>query len=92
MMVTLAGAMSTARIGRILGRLIREGKVHAITCTGANLEEDVFNLLAANDYRDHRGLARRSAPRTRRSSTTRASTASPTRASPRRSCATSRSA
>ena len=51
MMVTLAGAMSTARIGRILGRLIREGKVHAITCTGANLEEDVFNLLAANDYR-----------------------------------------
>lgn len=50
MMVTLAGAMSTARIGRILGRMIREGKVQAITCTGANLEEDVFNLLAANDY------------------------------------------
>ncbi|MBX7191410.1 MAG: deoxyhypusine synthase family protein [Sandaracinaceae bacterium] len=59
MMVTLAGAMSTARIGRILGRLIRKGYVHAITCTGANLEEDVFNLLAANDYRiieDYRGL------------------------------------
>jgi deoxyhypusine synthase len=51
MMITLAGAMSTARIGRILGRLIRSGRVHAITCTGANLEEDVFNLLAANDYR-----------------------------------------
>jgi deoxyhypusine synthase len=51
MMVTLAGAMSTARIGRILGRMIREDKVHAITCTGANLEEDVFNLLAAEDYR-----------------------------------------
>lgn len=51
MMVTLAGAMSTARIGRILGRLIRAGKVHAICCTGANLEEDVFNLLAANDYK-----------------------------------------
>jgi len=50
MMVTLAGAMSTARIGRILGRMIRQGKVHAITCTGANLEEDVFNLLAAKDY------------------------------------------
>ncbi len=59
MMVTLAGAMSTARIGRILGRLIRKGYVHAICCTGANLEEDVFNLLAANDYRiiaDYRGL------------------------------------
>lgn len=50
MMVTLAGAMSTARIGQILSRMIREGKVHAITCTGANLEEDLFNLLAANDY------------------------------------------
>ncbi len=51
MMVTLAGAMSTARIGRILGRLIKKGFVHAITCTGANLEEDVFNLVAANDYK-----------------------------------------
>ncbi len=50
MMVTLAGAMSTARIGRILGRMIREDKVHAITCTGANLEEDIFNLLAAEEY------------------------------------------
>ena len=50
MMVTLAGAMSTARIGRILSRLIRTDRVHAICCTGANLEEDVFNLLAANDY------------------------------------------
>ncbi len=59
MMVTLAGAMSTARIGRILGRMIRAGKVHAVCCTGANLEEDVFNLLAANDYKiieDWRGL------------------------------------
>lgn len=59
MMITLAGAMSTARIGRILGRMIDAGYVHAICCTGANLEEDVFNLLAANDYkiiRDYRGL------------------------------------
>lgn len=50
MMVTLAGAMSTARIGRILSRMIRAGKVHALCVTGANLEEDIFNLLAANDY------------------------------------------
>jgi len=50
MLISLAGAMSTARIGRILSRLIREDKVHAISCTGANLEEDIFNLLAANDY------------------------------------------
>ena len=59
MLISLAGAMSTARIGRILGRLIRAGQVQAISCTGANLEEDVFNLLAAGDYeiiKDWRGL------------------------------------
>jgi len=50
MMVTLAGAMSTGEIGIILSRMIREGKVHAISCTGANLEEDVFNLVAHDEY------------------------------------------
>ena len=50
LMVTLAGAMSTARIGRTLARMIRAGHVHAVTCTGANLEEDVFALLAADRY------------------------------------------
>ncbi|HEX7010451.1 MAG TPA: deoxyhypusine synthase family protein [Phycisphaeraceae bacterium] len=50
MMITLAGAMSTAKLGQILARMIREDKVHAICCTGANLEEDLFNLLAYNDY------------------------------------------
>jgi deoxyhypusine synthase len=50
MMVTLAGAMSTGELGIILARMIREGKVHAISCTGANLEEDVFNLLAHDEY------------------------------------------
>jgi len=50
MMVTLAGAMSTAGIGRTLARMIQQDKVHAITCTGANLEEDIFLLLAGNEY------------------------------------------
>lgn len=50
MLVSLAGAMSTGELGIILARMIRAGKVHAISCTGANLEEDVFNLLAHNDY------------------------------------------
>jgi deoxyhypusine synthase len=50
MMLTLAGAMSTAQLGVILARMIRAGKVHAISCTGANLEEDVFNLLANKEY------------------------------------------
>ena len=51
LMVTLAGAMSTAEIGRSLAPLIRSGKVHAVTCTGANLEEDVFNLIAHSHYK-----------------------------------------
>jgi deoxyhypusine synthase len=50
MLVSLAGAMSTAELGISLSRMIRAGKVHAISCTGANLEEDLFNLLAHDDY------------------------------------------
>jgi deoxyhypusine synthase len=50
MMVTLAGAMSTAELGLSLAEMIRQGKVHAISCTGANLEEDVFNLIAHDFY------------------------------------------
>lgn len=50
MMVTLAGAMSTGELGLSLAEMIRKGKVHAITCTGANLEEDVFNLVAHDHY------------------------------------------
>ena len=50
MMVTLAGAMSTAELGRSLAPMIRGGKIHAITCTGANLEEDIFNLVGGDEY------------------------------------------
>jgi len=50
MMVTLAGAMSTGELGIILSRMIRADMVHAISCTGANLEEDVFNLLGHDEY------------------------------------------
>jgi deoxyhypusine synthase len=60
MLVSLAGAMSTGELGIILARMIREGKVHAISCTGANLEEDVFNLVAHDEYEiihDWRGLS-----------------------------------
>jgi deoxyhypusine synthase len=51
MLVTLAGAMSTAELGRSLAEMIRRGKVHAVCCTGANLEEDLFNLVAHDHYR-----------------------------------------
>src|ERR1700747_1524293 len=50
MMITLAGAMSTAELGVSLAEMIRQDKVHAITCTGANLEEDLFNLVARTKY------------------------------------------
>lgn len=50
MFVTLAGAMSTAELGITLAEMIRKDKVHAICCTGANLEEDVFNLVAHDFY------------------------------------------
>ena len=50
MMITLAGAMSTAELGISLAEMIRQDKVHAITCTGANLEEDLFNLVARTKY------------------------------------------
>jgi deoxyhypusine synthase len=51
MMVTLAGAMSTAELGISLAEMIRRDKVHIITCTGANLEEDLMNLVAHSHYK-----------------------------------------
>jgi deoxyhypusine synthase len=50
MLVAMAGAMSTAELGVSLAEMIRQRKVHAISCTGANLEEDVFNLVAHDHY------------------------------------------
>ena len=51
MLMTLAGAMSTGELGRSLAKMIRQDRVHAICCTGANLEEDLFNLVAHDLYR-----------------------------------------
>jgi deoxyhypusine synthase len=50
MMITLAGAMSTAELGKILAEMIRQDKVSIISCTGANLEEDIMNLVAHSHY------------------------------------------
>jgi deoxyhypusine synthase len=50
MLITVAGAMSTAELGVSLAEMIRREKVHAVCCTGANLEEDVFNLVAHDFY------------------------------------------
>jgi deoxyhypusine synthase len=50
MFVTLAGAMSTAELGLSLAEMIRQDKVHGISCTGANLEEDIYNMVAHSHY------------------------------------------
>lgn len=50
MMMTLAGAMSTAELGKSLAEMIRQDKVQIISCTGANLEEDLMNLVAHSHY------------------------------------------
>jgi len=42
--------MSTAELGLSLAEMIRQDKIHGICCTGANLEEDVFNLVAHDFY------------------------------------------
>ena len=58
--ITLAGAMSTAGIGQVLAPLIRKGYVAGISCTGANLEEDVFRMVALPHYeqiKDWRSLS-----------------------------------
>src|SRR6188768_393260 len=51
MFVTVAGAMSTAELGISLAEMIRQDKIHGICCTGANLEEDLFNLVAHKHYK-----------------------------------------
>lgn len=49
-LLAMAGAMSTAELGLSLAEMIRREKVHAVSCTGANLEEDVYNLVAHDHY------------------------------------------
>ncbi len=59
MFLTMAGALSTGEIGISLSEIIRKDKIHAISCTGANLEEDIFNLVAHTHYKripDYRDL------------------------------------
>jgi len=51
MMITLDGAMSTAELGKTLAEMIRQDKVQIISCTGANLEEDIMNLVAHSHYK-----------------------------------------
>lgn len=47
---SLAGAMSTARLGISLAPAIRAGLVHGLSVTGANLEESLFRLVAHHGF------------------------------------------
>src|SRR5690554_400429 len=51
MLVSMAGAMSTAELGKSFAEMIRQDKVHIISCTGANMEEDLMNLVAHTHYK-----------------------------------------
>ncbi|MBI4579290.1 MAG: deoxyhypusine synthase family protein [Planctomycetes bacterium] len=51
-LLAMGGALSTAEIGRSLAQMIRQRKVHAISCTGANLEEDFYRLIASQHFVD----------------------------------------
>jgi deoxyhypusine synthase len=51
MLISLGGAMSTAELGKSLAEIIRQDKVQIISCTGANLEEDLMNLVAHSHYK-----------------------------------------
>lgn len=53
MMLAMGGAMSSAQMGVTLAPMIKEGKIHAVSCTGANLEESVFRLVAHSHYKDY---------------------------------------
>ncbi|HEY4503153.1 MAG TPA: deoxyhypusine synthase family protein [Candidatus Paceibacterota bacterium] len=53
MMLAMGGAMSSAQLGVTLAPMIKHKKIHAISCTGANLEESVFRLVAHDSYKDY---------------------------------------
>src|SRR3989344_3671117 len=53
MLLAMAGAMSSAQLGVTLAPMVRQNKIHIISCTGANLEESIFRLVAHKSYKDY---------------------------------------
>ena len=51
MMLAMAGAMSTAELGLSLAEMIRQDKIHIVSCSANNLEEDIMNLVAHSHYK-----------------------------------------
>ena len=50
LVVTIAGALSSFQVGVMLAELIRQGKVHLISTTGANHEESFYRYVAHSHY------------------------------------------
>jgi len=50
LVITIAGALSSFQIGVTLAELIRQGKVHLISATGANHEESYYRYVAHSHY------------------------------------------
>lgn len=50
LVVTLAGALSSFQVGVMLAELIRQGKVHMVSATGANHEESYYRYVAHSHY------------------------------------------
>ncbi len=48
----VAGAMSSAQLGVTLAPAIRQGLIHGMSVTGANIEESLFRLVAHHSYKD----------------------------------------
>ena len=49
--VTLAGAMSSFQVGKLLSELIRRNMVHGISATAANFEESFYRYVAHSHYK-----------------------------------------
>lgn len=50
LVVTIAGALSSFQVGVMLAELIRQGKVHLVSATGANHEESYYRYIAHSHY------------------------------------------
>lgn len=50
MFLTMSGAGSSFQMGKTISELIRAGKVHGISVTGANMEESLYRYVAHSQY------------------------------------------
>jgi len=49
--LSIAGALSSFQVGKVLAELIRKDKIHGISATGANFEESFYRYVAHSHYK-----------------------------------------